>query len=143
MKVVLDTNIIISALYSKRGASYQLLRAAISGELSYSISPLVALEYEGKINQKIEEGFLRVKKRDSGKILDALFAMATIVWKPIQIRPILTDSSDDKILECAISANCTHIITFNTKHFPEAVAALYGIRVMTAGEFLKIWRYKK
>jgi len=143
MKVVLDTNIIISALYSKRGASYQLLRAAISGELSYSISPLLAFEYEGKINQKIEEGFLRVEKRDSGKILDALFAMATIVWKPIQVRPLLSDPSDDKILECAISTNCTHIITFNTKHFPEAVTALYGIRVMTAGEFLKMWRHKK
>ena len=35
MKVVLDTNIIISGLYSKRGASYQLLRAAISGELTF------------------------------------------------------------------------------------------------------------
>jgi putative PIN family toxin of toxin-antitoxin system len=141
MKVVLDTNIIISALYSKRGASYQLLRLALSGELSYSISPLVAFEYGGKINQKIEEGFLRLEKKDSRKILDALFAMATIVWKPIQVRPTLTDPSDEKILECAMSAQCTHIITFNTKHFPEAVTALYRIRVMTAGEFLKMWRH--
>jgi predicted nucleic acid-binding protein len=84
-----------------------------------------------------------LKKRDSRKIRYALFAMATIVWKPIQVRPILTDPSDDKILECAISANCTHISTFTTKHLPEAVTALYGMRVMTAGEFLKMWRHKK
>jgi predicted nucleic acid-binding protein len=52
MRVVLDTNIIISGLYSKRGASYQLLRAAISGELPFVISPLVAFEYECKVYQK-------------------------------------------------------------------------------------------
>ncbi len=142
MLVVLDTNVVISGLYSIRGASYQLLRAAIVGDLSCAISPLVALEYEGKIHQKIEEGFLKVSKRDCGKILDTLFAMATVVWKPIQVRPVLSDPSDDKILECAISGSCTHIITFNKRHFPEAVTALYGIDVMTAGEFLRVWRDK-
>ena len=140
MVVVLDTNVIISGLYSKRGASYQLLKAAISGDLRYAISPLVALEYEGKIHQKIEVGFLSVLKGDCGRILDALFAMAKPVWKPLQVRPVLVDPSDDKILECAISGNCTHIITFNKRDFPTAVTRLYGIKVMTPGEFLRIWR---
>ena len=142
MKVVLDTNIIIAGLYSKRGASYQLLKAAISGDLSFAVSPLVAFEYEGVIHRKIEEGFLKVSKEDCGRILDALFSMATIVWKPFQVRPVLSDPSDDKILECAISCDCTHIITFNKKHFPAAVTAPFGIKVMTAGEFLINWRYK-
>lgn len=140
MVVVLDTNVIISGLYSKRGASYQLLKAAISGDLRYAISPLVALEYEGKIHQKIEVGFLSVSKGDCGRILDALFAMAKPVWKPLQVRPVLIDPSDDKILECAISGNCTHIITFNKRDFPTVVTRLYGIKVMTPGEFLRIWR---
>ena len=140
MRVVLDTNIIISGLYSKRGASYYLLKGAISGELPFVVSPLVALEYEGKIYQKIEEGFLKVSKKDCEKILDVLFAAAMIVWKPLKIRPILTDPSDDKFLECAVSGNCTHIITFNKRHFTMTLISPYGIKVMTAGEFLKIWR---
>ena len=57
MKAVLDTNIIVAGLYSKRGASYQLIKGALSGELSFAVSPLVALEYEGILHQKIEEGF--------------------------------------------------------------------------------------
>ena len=142
MKVVLDTNIIIAGLYSKRGASYRLLKAAISGELPFAVSPLVAFEYEGVIHQKIEEGFLKISKKDCGKILDALFSMALIVWEPFQVRPVLSDTSDDKILECAISCGCTHIITFNKKHFPAAATAPYGIKVMTAGEFLINWRNK-
>jgi len=43
---------------------------------------LVALEYEGKIHQKIEEGFLEISKRDCERVLDALFSMAKIVWNP-------------------------------------------------------------
>ena len=112
------------------------MKAALSGELSFAVSPLVAFEYEGVIHQKIEEGFLRVAEETRGRILDALFAMATVVWRPLQIRPLLSDPSDDKILECAVSCDCTHIITFNKRHFPAAVTAPWGIKVMTAGEFL-------
>ena len=58
MNIVLDSNIIVAGLYSKRGASYQLIKVALSGELSIAISPLVAFEYEGVLHQKMEEGFL-------------------------------------------------------------------------------------
>ena len=142
MKVVFDTNIIIAGLYSKRGASYRLLKAALAGELSFAVSPLVALEYEGVLEQEIREGFIAISKEDSEKILNALFASATIVWRPLQIRPALSDPSDDKILECAISCDCTHIITFNKRHFPALLTAPWGIKVMTAGEFLSHWRNK-
>ena len=142
MKIVFDTNVVISGLYSKRGASYQLLKVALSGELTFAVSPLLALEYEGKIDQKIAEGFLKVSKKDCDKILDALFAVAETVWKPVQVRPFLIDQSDDKIIECAISGNCSHIATFNRKHFSIPKLVPYGITAMTAGELYKIWRDK-
>jgi len=142
MIIVLDTNVIISALYSKRGASYQLLRGAISGNLRYALSPLLLLEYEGIIHRKIKEGFIKISFQDCDKILDAISSFATIVWEPLILRPVLPDPSDDKILECAISGSCTHVITFNKKHFPEEILKLYGIQVLTPGEFLKTWRKK-
>ena len=140
MLVVLDTNVLIAGLYSKRGASYQLLRAAISGDLSCAISPLVAFEYEGKIHQKIDDGFLSISKGDCGRILDAFFATAKPVWRPLRTGPVLRDPSDNKILECAISGHCTHLITFNKRDFPATVTRLYGIKIMTPGEFLRLWR---
>jgi putative PIN family toxin of toxin-antitoxin system len=142
MKALLDTNILVAALYSKRGASYQLLKAALSGLLSIAVSPLVAWEYEGVLHRKIEEGFLKISKEDCATILSALFSMATVVWTPLQVRPVLSDPSDDKILECAISCDCTHIVTFNKRHFPAKLTAPWGISVMTAGEFLLHWRDK-
>jgi putative PIN family toxin of toxin-antitoxin system len=143
MKVVFDTNVIVAGLYSKKGASYQLIKAALEGELPFAVSPLMALEYEGVLHQKIVEGFLQISEESCGKILNALFATATIVWKPLQIRPVLSDSADDKILECAVSCDCTHIITFNKRHFPAALTAPWGIEILTAGEFLLFWRYEQ
>ena len=140
MRAVFDTNIMVAGFYSKRGASYPLIKAALSGELPVAVSPLIALEYEGVLHRKIEEGFLQISEEDCGRILSALFAMATIVWRPLQIRPVLSDPADDKILECAISCDCTHIVTFNKKHFPAALAAPWGIKIMTPGEFLLHWR---
>jgi len=142
MQVVLDSNILVAGFYSKRGASYQLIRGALTGELPFAVSPLVALEYEAVLHQKIEEGFLKLTVDDCGKILDALFSVAILVWKPLQARPLLSDPSDDKIFECAVSCDCSHIVTFNKKHFPAAVTAPWGIEVMTAGEFLPFWRDK-
>jgi predicted nucleic acid-binding protein len=119
-----------------------LIKGVLSGGLSCAISPLVALEYEGVIDQKINEGFLQITKEDGERILNALFVMATIVWHPVQVRPTLSDPADDKILECAVSADCTHIVTFNKRHFPAGSTAPWGIEVMTAGEFLSHWRKK-
>jgi len=143
MLVVLDTNVIISALYSKNGASFQLLNGILSGSLPWAISPLLALEYEGKIHEKIAAGFLKVSEENCERILDALFAMGRTILRPVQIRPSLQDLTDDKVFECAVSGNCTHIITFNKKDFPPAVTQPYGIRVMTPGELLQIWRCKR
>ncbi len=83
MVVMLDTNVIISGLYSKNGASFQLLREVISGNLRYALSPLLALEYEGVIHRKIEEGFLRISTKDCEKVLDAISSFAQIVWEPL------------------------------------------------------------
>jgi putative PIN family toxin of toxin-antitoxin system len=142
MSVVVDTNVIISALYSKRGASYGLLRECLSGVISYAVSPLLSLEYEGKIDDKIKDGFLIAAKEDYGRILDAFLAGAVIIWKPSPARPRLQDTSDDKILECAISGLCSHIITFNKRQFPASVVQVYGIKAVTPGEFLYYWRNK-
>jgi len=140
MLVVFDTNVIISALYSKNGASFRLLRAALAGELSYALSPLIAWEYEGQILRKTAQGFLKGRNEDYERLLDAICAIAVPTWDPFQIRPILGDVSDDKILECAIASRCSHIITFNKRDFPATITVGYGIEVMTPGEFLRTWR---
>ena len=51
------------AFIQKEAPHIDCCGAAISGELTFVISPLVVFEYEGKVYQKIQQGFLKVSKR--------------------------------------------------------------------------------
>lgn len=52
LEVVLDTNVLVAAFRSKRGASYQLVRAIGLGDWRLNISVALALEYEDVLKRK-------------------------------------------------------------------------------------------
>lgn len=135
MRVTLDTNAIIAGLYSRKGASFQLLRMAIGGELDYALTPLLALEYEGKVSEKIKRGLLRLTFDECQTVIRALIENAVLIERPYLLSPILKDASDDKVIECAVSGGCEVIITFNKRHFPKSVLQEYQLLVMKPGEF--------
>ena len=135
--IVIDTNVIIAALYSKKGASFKLLELCLNKKIDFAVSSLVFLEYRGKISNKIEDNFLKINKRDLDIFLKAIYERAELILHPIILRPMLPDPGDDKILECAISANAESIISFNTKDFPRNILSEYGIKLMSPKTFLK------
>jgi len=106
MRVVIDTNVIIAGLYSRKGASFQILKSALNNRLEYAISPLIVLEYVGKIEDKVKDGLLNLPIEYYLKIAKTLIQNGIQISRPIINRPTLPDNSDDKILECAIAGQC-------------------------------------
>ena len=137
MRVVVDTNIIIAGLYSRSGASFRIIEAALREQLEYAISPLVTLEYIGKIEDKVQDGFLDLPVEYYLRIVKALIQNGIQIQRPILNRPTLPDNSDDKILECAIAGQCNSIITFNRRDFPSKILDQYNVLAMTPREFIK------
>lgn len=131
--VVLDTNVILSALRSRRGASFQLVeRWALLQEFVVHLSLPLSLEYEEVVFRYSpelphSEGYLRA-------YLAALatFAQATPIY--FRWRPFLRDADDDMVLEAAIARGCQFIVTFNTRDFRGCESL--GIQAITPGEFL-------
>lgn len=132
----MDTNIIIAGLYSRSGASFRIIETALKEQLKYTVSPLVALEYIGKIEDKVQDGLLDLPVEYYLRIVKALIQNGILIQRPILNRPTLPDNSDDKILECAIAGRCNAIITFNTRDFPKNILDQYDL-AMTPGEFIK------
>jgi len=99
MRVVIDTNVLVAGVYSRSGAAYQVLGAALDGRLEYAVSPLISLEYLGKIEDKVRDGLLDLPVQHYLGIAKALIEKGLQVSRPVMHRPILLDSSDDKILE--------------------------------------------
>jgi putative PIN family toxin of toxin-antitoxin system len=133
---VLDSNVIVSGLFSRRGASFWLLERAISGQLAFAISVALALEYEDVLfrQDSLVRSWAETDQIDA--VLDALLAGAKLV-QPIRFRqrPALPDPGDDLVLECALQAQASAIVTTNVRDF-SSVEAAYGLNVMKPGDLV-------
>jgi putative PIN family toxin of toxin-antitoxin system len=133
-QVVLDTNVLISAQRSQRGASAKLLSLLGSGQFAVHLSVALALEYEAVLMRyRLELG---LTQEDVTDLVDAICALSTpheiyYLW-----RPYLRDPGDEFVLDLAVAASCDYIITFNQRDF--AGVDRFGLRVVTPGEFLKL-----
>lgn len=133
MVVVLDTNVLIAALRSRRGASFRLLSLVGTGRFDIALSVPLVLEYEGVANRLLSE--LEMSAGDVGDIIDYLCAVA--IHRPVFFlwRPTLPDPKDDMVLELAVDAGAPVIVTFNRRDF--AGAERFGVRVLTPREYLQ------
>ena len=98
--IVIDTNILVAALWSKTGASNKILTMALRGEIQIAVSVALALEYEDvlKRTKMREASWAGLNELDD--LLDALLSVA-MRTAPItmNIRPKLSDADDDMVLE--------------------------------------------
>jgi putative PIN family toxin of toxin-antitoxin system len=132
-QVVLDTNVIVSALRSQQGASYKLLMLVGRADFEINLSVPLLLEYEDATKRLL--GQIPLTETDINDILDYLCRRANqrevfYLW-----RPFLRDPKDDMVLELAVSGQCETIITYNKKDF--VGVEQFGLQVMTPQEFLE------
>jgi putative PIN family toxin of toxin-antitoxin system len=128
IRVVLDTNILISGLLQPLGPSAQILMLAFSGSIQLCVSGSVYAEYEEVIN--------RPRFQRSEDIIAG--TLAAIREKGVWVRPTervtaCSDPDDDIFLECAQAAKAEYLVTGNLKHFPESWE---GSRIVTPRWFL-------
>jgi len=135
LQIVIDTNVVISALRSKRGASFQLLSLVGKSPLfEINISVPLILEYEDVTKRYLRE--IGLTSNDVNDIIDYLCSVGNRRQIYFLWRPFLKDPKDDMILELAVESQCDCIISFNKRHF--AGIQQFDLQVMTPQEFLKI-----
>ncbi len=132
VQVVVDTNVIVAALLSSRGASHRLLRLVGDARWRMNLSVPLVLEYEQSLKRVCASSAL--SSADIDAIVDFLCASGNL--RPIFFlwRPLLPDPKDDMVLELAIESRADFIVTFNAKDF--LAAPQFGVAVATPGEFL-------
>jgi putative PIN family toxin of toxin-antitoxin system len=131
--IVIDTNVLIAALRSRRGASHRLLMLLGSEKFAISVSVPLILEYEDAAKRLM--GTTTWSERDIDDILDFICAVADHQEVFYLWRPFLKDLNDDMVLEVAVAAGCDCILTYNKADFRRAER--FGLRVVTAKEFLE------
>jgi putative PIN family toxin of toxin-antitoxin system len=122
---VVDTDVMVAALRSDRGASRQLLLAALDRRFELLLSVPLILEYEAVLNRPEHLAACGLSGDEVGRILDDLAAVARPVRLAFRWRPRLSDPDDDMVLETAINGSADAIVTFNQRDF---VSGTIGFR---------------
>lgn len=131
-QVVLDTNVLVSGLRSRRGAAFKVLELVGTDRFDIHLSVPLLVEYEDALGRQVSEG--RISQSVVEAVLDYHCQVAEhhpifFLW-----RPALRDPKDEMVLELAVKARCETIVTFNDRDF--AGVERFGLRALHPAAFL-------
>jgi putative PIN family toxin of toxin-antitoxin system len=129
---VLDSNVLVAAFRSRRGASFQILALLRDGRFEIALSVPLALEYEAVLLRHAKE--LGFSSTEAVGLVDYLCKLAHRQEIHFLWRPALRDPGDEFVLELAVAAECEAIVTHDRQDFRGA--GRFGIPVITPAEFL-------
>jgi len=134
MNIVIDTNVLISALKSNRGAAYKLLMLLPENKYKPCISVPLFIEYESVAKK---QGLLSGLSADQiDTILDYFLSQSRIQSVFYLWRPFLKDPKDDLVLEVAVASASQYIVTFNKKDFKGCDK--FNLKVVTPQEYISL-----
>jgi putative PIN family toxin of toxin-antitoxin system len=135
-RVVLDTNVVVAALRSRRGASFAVLQQVADRTLRPLVTVGLFLEHEAVLKrpeQIAAHGYSDVE-------IDLLLAEFAALAEPVEVhfiwRPQLTDPSDELVLEAVVNGRGDALVTFNMDHFSSA-ARRFGFRLLRPADILR------
>jgi putative PIN family toxin of toxin-antitoxin system len=138
IRAVLDTNVLVAALRSRRGASFQIVHRLRHEEWTAVLSNHLLYEYEEVLKRNAAE--LGLSLQDVDEVLNAVCARAEEWTLPPDWRPVLADPDDEPLVQLAEESGANLIVTHNTVHLQPATKR--GIQVLPPREFLAILRVR-
>jgi putative PIN family toxin of toxin-antitoxin system len=127
-RVVIDTNVLISALITHHGPEASVLSLVIAGRLVWCVSPAVIAEYRDVVSRP---KFRRISLQTIHGVMETLARATSVI--PVQRVSESKDEADNRFLECAEAARADYLITGNKRHFPKQWK---GTVVLNARDFL-------
>jgi len=130
LRLVVDTNILVSAALKPEGLQRTVLLLAITKPARLYVTEAILAEYR----EVLARPELNIRKGLRHQLLDLIKNHATLVRvaRPLQVAK---DPGDDKFLECADAARADYVLTGNQRHFPKFWKKT---KVITSREFISI-----
>jgi uncharacterized protein len=131
-RIVIDTNVLISALIGQQGYPFKIFDEIIlTGEVVICLSEQLLKEYEA-VSQR--ERFKKIPgfSNRAIKFIKILKEISFFV-DPQEIIYEIADDPDNRVLEVAVTANASVIVTGNTNDF--SFSEFRGIKIQTPRAF--------
>lgn len=130
LRVVFDTNIVVSALLNEAGLPALLLDLATSNKIQLYYSQALMTEYK----EVLAREKFNLPKEKIKNALDEIKRTSIEVFPKKTIALITRDPADNRILEISQAANADYIITGNKRHFP--FATFNKAKIATPRQFI-------
>lgn len=129
-RAVIDTNVLVAALKSRRGPSFRLLSLVGTGKFDICLSIPMLFEYEDVLARET----VGIGRNAANDVLDYLCEVAIAQEVYYLWRPFLKDPKDDLVLELAVASESPHIVTYNIGDF--AGSERFEVRAIPPADFL-------
>jgi putative PIN family toxin of toxin-antitoxin system len=130
LRLVLDTNIIVSAALKPDGLQRTVLLLAITKPARLYVTEAIITEYR----EVLARPRMNIRKGPRQQLLQ-LLKSHTYSVKPARLLQLTPDPDDNKFLECAVAARADYLVTGNQRHFPKFWKKT---KVITPREFIGI-----
>jgi putative PIN family toxin of toxin-antitoxin system len=134
--IVVDTNVVIAAQRSRRGASNELLQRLHDPRITLPVSNTLLFECDEILHR--EQAGIGLTEQQIADLLDGFCRIGVKHYLSFLWRPATRDPDDDFLLDLAVTARATHVVTHNVRDLE--AARPFGINVVTPGQFLDILR---
>lgn len=131
MKVVLDTNVYISAILFG-GNCEEILKLSSLGSFEIITSKAILEEIKSILQKKF--GW---SKTQASETISYIREIATEVEPDVSLLVVRDDPSDNKILECAVTANADYIVTGDKNHLLP-LKQYKAVKILSPSEFLRL-----
>ncbi|MEE8059869.1 MAG: putative toxin-antitoxin system toxin component, PIN family [Pseudomonadales bacterium] len=135
--VVIDTNVLVSALIGPKGPNREVIRGCLTGAYNPLISNALFQEYEDVTSRDNIVKLCPLSPNEARELLNALYSVCQ--WVPIYYlwRPNLPDEGDNFLVELAVAGNATCIVTNNVRDIKASELSFPDLHVLTPEELLR------
>lgn len=134
MRIVLDTNVLISGLLNPRGIPGRILDLISGGHVGVLYDDRILAEYR----EVVARPRLRIQPMEAALIIDGIESNGWLVPAP-PLDVELPDPMDLPFLEVAEAGHAAALVTGNGRHFTP-VRGHVAIPVLTPAEFFELWQ---
>jgi len=138
MRAILDTNVLVAGLRSRRGAAHEILRRLARRQWTIVLSNNVLTEYQEVLHR--EQRALPYTHEEIERLLDGLCLAAEKKRLRSRWWPVLSDPDDEMMVHLAVEGRVEYVVTHNVRHLQPA--GRFGVSVVTPAEFLRELRKK-
>ena len=131
MKVVIDTNVLVSAL-STKSLHHWLIEEILAEKFDVHITDEIILEYEEILMQKYSAAA-------ANNFIAALKELPNVYYTQVYFHwNLLTDEDDNKFVDCAVAANANWLLTHDKDFNSLRLLSFPKVNIVTIDEFKEI-----